>query len=42
MVRGVTTRDQEDTLTTVSDGLGLKKSAVSVAVQRAAQNDLVP
>lgn len=40
MVRGVTTRNYEDTLTTLSDGLGLKKSAVSSAFQRAAQKDL--
>ena len=37
MVRGITTRDYEDTLTTLSDGLGLKKSAVSSAFKRAAQ-----
>jgi putative transposase len=40
MVRGVSTRNYEDTLTTLSDGLGLKKSAVSSAFQRAAQKDL--
>lgn len=40
MVRGITTRDYEDTLTTLSDGLGLKKSAVSAAFKRAAQKDL--
>lgn len=40
MVRGITTRDYEETLTTLSDGLGLKKSAVSAAFQRAAQKDL--
>ena len=40
MVRGITTRNYEDTLTTLSDGLGLKKSAVSAAFQRAAQKDL--
>ena len=39
MVRGITTRNDEDTLTTLSDGLGLKKSAVSAAFQRAAQKD---
>lgn len=40
MVRGITTRDYEDTLTALSDGVGLKKSAVSAAFQRAAQKDL--
>ena len=40
MVRGITTRDYEDTLTTLSGGLGLKKSAVSSAFKRAAQKDL--
>ena len=40
MVRGITTRDYGDTLTTLSDGLGLEKSAVSAAFQRAAQKDL--
>ena len=40
MVRGITTRNYEDTLTTLSDGLGLKKSAVSSAFKRAAQKDL--
>lgn len=40
MVRGITTRNYEDTLTGLSDGLGLKKSAVSSAFQRAAQKDL--
>jgi putative transposase len=40
MVRGVSTRNYEDTLTPLSDGLGLKKSAVSSASQRAAQKDL--
>ena len=39
-VRGVSTRDYEGTLTTLSEGLGLKKSAVSQAFQRAAQKDL--
>ena len=40
LVRGITTRNYEDTLTQLSDGLGLKKSAVSSAFQRAAQKDL--
>jgi len=40
LVRGITTRKYEDTLTTLSDGLGLKKSAVSAAFKRAAQKDL--
>ncbi len=40
LVRGITTRNYEDTLTGLSDGLGLKKSAVSSAFQRAAQKDL--
>jgi len=40
MVRGITTRDYEETLTTLSNGLGLKKIAVSAAFQRAAQKDL--
>jgi transposase-like protein len=40
LVRGITTRNYEDTLTSLSDGLGLKKSAVSSAFQRAAQKDL--
>jgi len=40
MVRGVSTRNYEDTLTALSDGLGLKRSAVSSAFQRAARKDL--
>ena len=40
LVRGITTRNYEDTLTSLSDGLGLKKSAVSSAFQRAAKKDL--
>ncbi len=40
LVHGITTRKYEDTLTGLSDGLGLKKSAVSSAFQRAAQKDL--
>jgi putative transposase len=40
MVRGITTRNYEGTLTCLSDGLGLKKSAVSSAFQRASQKDL--
>ncbi len=40
LVQGITTRKYEDTLTTLSDGLGLKKSAVSAAFTRAAQKDL--
>ena len=35
MVRGITTRNYEGTLTCLSDGLGLKKSAVSSAFRRA-------
>ena len=40
IARGVTTRDYDAALGRISDGLGLKKSAVSVAFQRAAQKDL--
>jgi len=40
MVRGVSTRNYEDTLTALSAGLGLKKSAVSSAFRRAARKDL--
>ena len=40
MVRGVSTRDYDEALGTISDGLGLKKSAVSAAFQKASQKDL--
>ena len=40
VARGVTMRDYDAALGRMSDGLGLKKSAVSVAFQRAAQKDL--
>ena len=40
LVRGISTRNYEDALTNLSDGLGLKKSAVSAAFQRASQKDL--
>lgn len=40
MVRGVSTRDYEGALTSLSDGLGLKKSAVSSAFARASKKDL--
>lgn len=40
LVRGVSTRRYEGALTTLADGLGLKKSAVSAAFQRGAQKDL--
>ncbi len=40
MVRGVTTRNYDDALGHLSDGLGLKKSAVSESFQRASQKDL--
>ena len=40
MVRGVTTRNYDEALGHLSDGLGLKKSAVSESFQRASQKDL--
>ena len=40
LVRGISTRNYEGALTNLSDGLGLKKSAVSAAFQRASQKDL--
>lgn len=40
LVRGVTTRNYDDALGQLSDGLGLKKSAVSESFQRASQKDL--
>jgi transposase-like protein len=40
LVRGVSTRDYDAALTTISDGLGLQKSAVSAAFRRASQKDL--
>jgi transposase-like protein len=40
LVRGVSTRNYEGALTSLSEGLGLKKSAVSSAFQRASRKDL--
>jgi len=40
LVRGVTTRNYDDALGHLSDGLGLKRSAVSESFQRASQKDL--
>jgi transposase-like protein len=40
IARGITTRKYDAALGRISDGLGLKKSAVSAAFQRAAQKDL--
>ena len=40
LVRGVSTRNYDPALGKVADGLGLKKSAVSSAFQRASQKDL--
>ena len=40
LIRGISTRNYEDALTSLSDGLGLKKSAVSSAFQRASRKDL--
>ena len=40
MVRGVTTRNYDEALGKLSDGLGLKNSAVSESFQRASQKDL--
>jgi putative transposase len=40
LVRGVSTREYDAALTTISDGLGLQRSAVSAAFRRASQKDL--
>ena len=40
LVRGISTRDYEGALTGLAEGIGLKKSAVSSAFQRASQKDL--
>ena len=40
LVRGVSTRNYDEALTRISDGLGLRKSAVSEAFERASQKDL--
>ena len=40
LVAGISTRNYESALTSLSDGLGLKKSAVSSAFQRASRKDL--
>ncbi len=40
MVAGLSTRNYEGALTSLSEGLGLKKSAVSSAFQRASRKDL--
>ena len=40
LVRGISTRNYEGALTSLSEGLGLKKSAVSSAFQRASKKDL--
>jgi transposase-like protein len=40
LVRGVSTRNYDPALGALADGLGLKRSAVSSAFQRAAQKDL--
>ncbi len=40
MIRGLSTRDYDDALGALSDGLGLKKSAVSAAFVRASKKDL--
>ncbi len=40
LIRGVSTRNYDEALTSLSDGLGLKKSAVSVAFRRASKKDL--
>lgn len=40
LVRGISTRNYEGALTSLSKGLGLKRSAVSAAFQLAAQKDL--
>jgi transposase-like protein len=40
LIRGVSTRDYDAALTSLSDGLRLQKSAVSYAFVRASQKDL--
>ncbi len=40
LIRGVSTRNYEGALTNLSEGLGLKRSAVSSAFHRASQKDL--
>jgi transposase-like protein len=40
LIAGISTRNYESALTSLSDGLGLKKSAVSSAFQRASRKDL--
>jgi transposase-like protein len=40
MIRGISTRDYDDALGALSDGLGLQKSAVSEAFVRASKKDL--
>jgi transposase-like protein len=40
MIRGVSTRDYEDTVTEIAGGLGLSRSSVSRAFVRASQKDL--
>ena len=40
LVQGISTRNYDAALTSLSDGLGLKKSAVSSAFQRASKKDL--
>lgn len=40
LIAGISTRNYEGALTSLSDGLGLKKSAVSSAFQRASRKDL--
>lgn len=40
LIRGVSTRDYEGALTNLSEGLGLKRTAVSSAFRRASQKDL--
>ena len=40
LVRGISTRDYDDALGALSDGLGLQKSAVSAAFMRASKKDL--
>lgn len=40
LIRGVSTRNYDEALATLSDGLGLQKSAVSSAFVRASQKDL--
>jgi len=40
LVRGVSTRNYDAALTTISDGMGLQRSAVSAAFRRASQKDL--